>query len=111
MHKVCKESEIKDESINRFRVDSKDIIIGKHDGKLFACSNICPHKHASMHKGWFNGNNIVCYMHYYEYNIQNGNLEKIHEMWDKQSPRWRESGNLPIYNVIIKDDEIFVEAK
>jgi len=111
MLKVCKVSDIDDESINRFQIQDQDIVVGKHKGKLFACGNICPHKDAPMHKGWFNDDNIVCYMHYYEYDLENGKLDKIPKKWNKQSPEWRKSENLLIYDVIVKDEELFVDIR
>lgn len=116
MFRVCKVSDIQENSLNKFTIDKKDILLGKKDGKLFACDNWCPHRGASMHKGYFKDNNIVCYMHQYEYDIDSGKLTnmkswKKSETWVEQNPAWRESGDLKMYDVIIKSNEIYVKPR
>jgi nitrite reductase/ring-hydroxylating ferredoxin subunit len=96
-------------------IHSKDILIGKKNGKFFAFDNSCPHRGASLSKGEINGDRIVCYMHGYEYNIFTGKLEnmkswKKEESWMEQDPEWRKSGNLVLYKVIEKDHDIYIEC-
>lgn len=101
---VCKSDELKDDSMKVFRIDGTDVLVGRRNGRLFACNNSCPHRGASLSKGEFNGDNIVCYMHKYEYNVFTGKLEnmkswKKEETWMEQSPEWRKSGDLVLYDV------------
>ena len=74
LYRVCKEEEIIDNSMKVFRLDNNDVLIGRKNKRLFACNNSCPHRGASLSKGEFNEDNIVCYMHGYEYNIYTGKL-------------------------------------
>lgn len=101
---VCRSDELKDDSMRVFRVDSTDVLVGRRNGKLFACNNSCPHRGASLSKGEFKGDNIVCYMHGYEYNVFTGKLEnmkswKKEETWVEQNPEWRKSGDLVLYEI------------
>ena len=61
--------------------------------RLFACDNYCPHKGAILSKDKLksNENRIVCYMHYFEYNLFTGKLEKIPDIWKNQSIGWKKS--------------------
>lgn len=110
---VCKSEEIADNSWKVFAIDGTDILVGRRLGRLFACNNACPHRGASLSKGDFNGDNIVCYMHGYEYNIFTGKLVdmkswKKEDTWVEQNPEWRKSGNLALYMVSEKDGNIYL---
>ena len=66
-----------------------EIVVGKINDKLFAFDNVCPHRGASLSKGNLHGNNIVCYMHGYEYDVFTGKLEDM-KSW-KQDDKWKDS--------------------
>jgi nitrite reductase/ring-hydroxylating ferredoxin subunit len=115
MMRICTSDDIKDNSLNVFTINNKDILVGRRNGKLFACSNSCPHRGASLSKGHFNGDNIVCYMHGYEYNIFTGELKnmkswKKEEGWMEQSANWRKSGNLRLYKIDEHDKSIYIDS-
>ena len=67
-----------------FTVEQTDVLIGRRNGKLFAFNNSCPHRGASLSKGEFNNDNIVCYMHGYEFNVFTGKLENM-KSWKKKT--------------------------
>jgi nitrite reductase/ring-hydroxylating ferredoxin subunit len=94
--------------------NNEEIVIGKMDNKSFAFNNICPHRGASLTKGTLHGNNIVCYMHGYEYNVFTGKLEnmkswKKDDRWMEQTLAWRHSGDLKTYNIYEKNGKILIE--
>ncbi|VFJ13213.1 Rieske (2Fe-2S) protein [Candidatus Nitrosocosmicus franklandus] len=98
----------------KITIEKEEIVIGKKNDRIFAFNNICPHKGASLSKGSLNGDNIVCYMHGYEYNIFTGKLEKMKSWkkdstWVEQNDQWRYSGNLKTYKVHIDRDKILIE--
>lgn len=97
-----------------FTIKQTDVLIGRRNGKLFAFNNSCPHRGASLSKGEFNDNNIVCYMHGYEFNVFTGKLENVkswkkENTWIEQSAEWRKSGDLILYTVIEKDKDIYLD--
>jgi nitrite reductase/ring-hydroxylating ferredoxin subunit len=115
MMRICKSEDVKDDSLHVFTINRKDILVGRRNGRLFACSNSCPHRGASLSKGHFAGNNIVCYMHGYEYDIFTGLLEKMkswkkEDSWMEQSANWRKSGNLRLHKIDEHDNCIFVDS-
>lgn len=87
--------------------ENEEIVIGRKDNKLFAFNNVCPHKGASLSKGNLHGNNIVCYMHGYEYNVFTGKLENMTRR--EQTSAWRYSDDLKIYSVYEENGEILVK--
>ena len=116
MIRVCNISEIGENSMNKFTIEKKEILVGKKNGKLFACDNSCPHRGASMHKGIYKDNNVVCYMHNYEFDRDSGKLTnmkswKKSETWVEQNYSWRASGGLIMYDVEIKNDEIYLKIR
>lgn len=115
MIKVCNSDDVQDNSLHVFTIENKDVLVGRRRGKIFACDNSCPHRGASLSKGHFSGDNIVCYMHGYEFNIFTGSLERMkswkrEDNWVEQSPEWRKSGNLKLYRFEERDNGIFVDA-
>lgn len=98
----------------KITIENEDIIIGKKNDRVFAFNNICPHKGASLSKGSLNGENIVCYMHGYEYDIFTGKLENMKSWkkdttWIEQNPQWRYSDDLKTYKVHLDRDKILIE--
>ncbi len=111
---ICKSEELLDDSMKLFEVDDhKEILVGRLQGRLFACNNSCPHRGASLSKGELKDDRIVCYMHGYEYNVFTGKLEdmkswKKEDTWIEQSPEWRKSGDLVLYPVHEKDGVVYI---
>mgnify|MGYP000853827008 CR=1 FL=1 len=74
--RVCKSSELFEGKGRQF-VFSEDedmqIAAFRIKGKLYALSNICPHRHQDkIHEGIINNGNIVCPVHGWTYNIETG---------------------------------------
>jgi nitrite reductase/ring-hydroxylating ferredoxin subunit len=114
LYQVCRSNEIKEQCMSVFTIHHTDVLVGRTNGILFACNNSCPHRGASLSKGEFNKNNIVCYMHGYEFNVVAGNLEsmkswKKDDAWMEQSEEWRKAGNLTLYKVIEMSGIVYVE--
>ena len=110
---VCKSEELAEGAILKVTVGSEDVLVGRKGGMLFACNNSCPHKGASLSKGHMNGDNIVCYMHGYEYNVFTGKLEKMmswkkEDTWIEQDLEWRKSGPLILYTISEEDGVVYV---
>jgi nitrite reductase/ring-hydroxylating ferredoxin subunit len=110
---VCRSEEIPDNSMKVFSVDHVEVLVGRLHGGLFACNNSCPHRGASLAKGELRGDNVVCWMHGYEYNVFTGRLEsmkswKREDTWMEQSTEWRKSGDLTLYKIEEKDGAVYV---
>ncbi|MEM0495791.1 MAG: Rieske (2Fe-2S) protein [Candidatus Nitrosocaldus sp.] len=107
--RVCRLEDVKDESMMLIRVDGREYVVGKHNGRVFACDAHCPHRYAYLHRGHFNGNNIVCPLHGFEFDIDTGRLVKIKPWhngnnWPEQDPEWYRSDDLRVYRVEVGED-------
>lgn len=115
LHRVCRLDELPEDGWKLFTLDGADVLVGRRHGRLFAFNNSCPHRGASLSKGEFADDNIVCHMHGYEYNIFTGSLEnkkswRKEETWVEQSEEWRRSGDLVLYPVNEKEGQVYVEV-
>ena len=54
-------------------VNNKTICVALHKDQLFACTSKCPHAGGIMADGYIDAlGNIVCPVHRYKFNLQNG---------------------------------------
>ena len=89
IYQMCDVTSIQNNSMKVFQLKLKssviDVLIGKINGKLFACNNYCPHRGASLSKSDLSpsNNRIICYLHDFEYNLTTGKLEKIPIKWSR----------------------------
>ncbi|MGI0021217.1 MAG: Rieske (2Fe-2S) protein, partial [Nitrososphaera sp.] len=44
MLQVCKSDDIQDNRWKVFTINSTDVLVGRRNGRLFACNNSCPHR-------------------------------------------------------------------
>jgi nitrite reductase/ring-hydroxylating ferredoxin subunit len=115
LHRICHSKDITEGHMSVFGIVKKDILVGRKNGKLFACDNSCPHRGASLSKGHLDGESIICYMHGYEYNIFDGRLVtmkswKKESSWIEQNPEWRKSGQLILYNILENEKGVFIDV-
>jgi len=54
------------------RVDGQEIAVFKRGGELCAIQNICPHEGGQLSKGWLEGNEAVCPLHGYRFDLKTG---------------------------------------
>jgi nitrite reductase/ring-hydroxylating ferredoxin subunit len=99
---LCDTKDIENNTVKPIKINtSKEILVGKIYDRVFACNNYCPHRGALLSKSKLkpNENRIVCYMHYFEYDLTTGKLEHIPDIWKGQSAGWKESADLELYNI------------
>ncbi len=96
--KLCHISELKEKTGKRFFINDTDIAVFKIDGRIYAVSNICPHqKSALIYEGTIEGCNVVCPLHGWEFNLENGKKNN--------------GGNgLKTYKIKIENDYVFAEV-
>ncbi len=75
-HKIAEsmaEIEFSANNLAELEVNGKKICLGKHDDKLFACTQKCPHAGGILADGYIDAlGNLVCPLHRYKFNPQNG---------------------------------------
>jgi nitrite reductase/ring-hydroxylating ferredoxin subunit len=54
-------------------INNKKVCIGRHHDRLYAFAYTCPHASGTMADGYIDAlGNIVCPVHRYKFNVQNG---------------------------------------
>ncbi|HJT85080.1 MAG TPA: Rieske (2Fe-2S) protein [Nitrososphaeraceae archaeon] len=115
LYKICDSDSIRNNGMKVFQLKhnskSIDVLVGKVNGKLFACDNYCPHRGASLSKSDLSpsNNRIICYLHDFEYDLGTGKLETIPAKWSNQSSEWKKSADLLIYKIVEGDNQIYID--
>jgi nitrite reductase/ring-hydroxylating ferredoxin subunit len=105
---VCKSDELPNNSIKVISVRDSKILVCRSNNQLFAFDNSCPHRGASLSKSEIKGTKIVCYMHDFEYDLNNGKLIHIPSKWNEQNPNWTKSDNLLLFQISEKNGQIYL---
>ena len=78
---------------------NKNICVIRQEDKLVAFENECPHMGHSLNEGLVNYlNEVVCPLHDYKFNLQNGEEEK------------RRCSSLKFFSVQVNTDGVFLDC-
>ena len=69
---VIRADEIKEGAAKLVRLNNQEIAVFKHEGKLCAIQNICPHEGGQLSAGWIEDGAAVCPLHGYKFKLTNG---------------------------------------
>jgi len=58
--------------IIRIKVSNKSLCLVKHENEIRAFTSNCPHAGADLSNGWCDKGYLVCPVHRYKYNLENG---------------------------------------
>lgn len=58
--------------VQQIKVGGKKLCFIKHERKLYAVENSCPHAGGALSGGWCKEGKIVCPLHRYEYDLKSG---------------------------------------
>ena len=83
-YKICNSDELPNNSMKVINVRGFDILVCRSNERLFALDNCCPHRGASLSKSDIKGTKIICYMHDFEFDLNNGKLVHIPNKWKDQ---------------------------
>ena len=95
---VCSVSAVPRGGVIGVNVGGKRILVSNFEGEIFACESYCTHEQADLSEGTLNGCNIVCPLHFSEFDLRTGEV---------LTPPAEES--LRKFNVKLHDGEILVE--
>ena len=62
----------KDDFVSFVKLEGTKICLVKHQDKLYAVQNTCPHAGGILSGGWCKNGHIICPIHRYEYSLQTG---------------------------------------
>jgi ferredoxin-nitrite reductase len=69
---LIRADEIKEGAAKLVRVTNEEIAVFKHQGKLCALQNICPHEGGQLSAGWIEEGAVVCPLHGYKFDLRSG---------------------------------------
>ncbi|HKB86550.1 MAG TPA: Rieske (2Fe-2S) protein [Ignavibacteriaceae bacterium] len=96
--KVCRTTDLVNNSGKRFIVDDVDVALFKVDDKIYALSNICPHQHSPLiYDGFLEDGCVVCPAHGWIFSLETG-----------KTPTGQRG--LSSFEVRIEDGYVFVKA-
>lgn len=76
----------------------KEIALHNVDGKVYACSNICPHQGGPLAEGILEGSSIICPWHAWAFDLESGT--------SPVNPRTK----IDLFEVKVENDQIFVNV-
>ncbi len=50
------------------------VAVFRHQGRLFALDNDCPHQHGPLGMGWIEGDCVVCPLHHWKFHVETGRM-------------------------------------
>ena len=96
--KVCKKSEIPDDTGKLVQVKGKDIALFKNNGKVCALYAHCPHAGGPLDEGGITDGKVTCPWHGWEFSLESG------------ACGFNPSIKQPTFPVKEEGDDIYVEA-
>ncbi len=94
---ICRRSEIPNGESRLAEFNGKPIVLFNIDGKIFATSELCPHRAGPISEGKITGTTVECPWHGAKFDICTGAVQG--------GPAARP---LKVYGTILSDDDIFV---
>ena len=111
---IARANELMDGSKKKAKVQGKDILLAKVDGKYYAVDNRCPHLGGDLSKGKLDGYIIVCPNHRSEFDLRDGHVIRWTD-WSgiklNLAKVFRSPKALKTYSVKEDGNKIFVEIK
>ena len=72
--RLCSESDIADNSVCRFVVEGKEILVGKLAGKYYDLGEKCTQRGGPLSEGSLEGGVITCPWHYGQFDLARGEV-------------------------------------
>jgi nitrite reductase/ring-hydroxylating ferredoxin subunit len=69
---VIRAADISESTAKLFRVDGEEIAVFKIGEELCGIQNICPHEGGQLSRGKIEGNEVVCPLHGYRFDLKTG---------------------------------------
>ncbi|MBI2181866.1 MAG: Rieske 2Fe-2S domain-containing protein [Deltaproteobacteria bacterium] len=69
---LIRPQEIQEGSAKLVRVRNEEVAVFKHQGRLCALQNNCPHEGGQLAMGWLEGGEVVCPLHGYKFDLKTG---------------------------------------
>jgi nitrite reductase/ring-hydroxylating ferredoxin subunit len=95
---VTRVSELLPGAMKWVAIDRERVLIANVDGAFYALQDACGHRRAPLSKGTLHGHIIECPLHFAQFDVRTGKLE-----------RGPAAADVPIYEVRIEADTVYVK--
>ena len=58
-------------------LNGKEIALFKHEGKIFALANLCPHRGGPLGEGSLDGGEVICPWHAWGFDVKTGQCRTL----------------------------------
>ncbi len=96
--KTLKESEIQEGQGKVDVLNGKEIALFKHEGKIYALANICPHRGGPLGEGSLDEGTVVCPWHAWSFDVKTGKCQTLPEVTQ------------PVFEVKIDGEDVLVNV-
>jgi nitrite reductase/ring-hydroxylating ferredoxin subunit len=73
--RICSESEVADDSVRRFVVKGREILLAKYYGKFYALDERCTHRGGPLSEGTLEDGIITCPWHFGQFDLATGEVK------------------------------------
>lgn len=102
-HKILKDGVMNDGDLLKAKVNDKEILIIKDEGKYYATSLYCTHEGYDLSDGLLDENKLICPNHFATFNPADGSVVSSPDTAGDIEP-------LKSYRTKIEDGEVMVEV-
>ncbi len=95
-HHVCSEAELSEGECFKVEAFGLEIAVGRHQGRLFALDNICPHRGGPLSEGDLSDGCLHCPLHGWGFSVESGAM------------RGNPSMAVPVYQLQIESGEVYL---
>lgn len=71
---VCLSSELEEDDLMECETETKSIVVGRTEGKVYAVDGICSHEHSELIDGELEDSCLVCPLHFACFDIRDGSV-------------------------------------
>jgi nitrite reductase/ring-hydroxylating ferredoxin subunit len=72
--RLCSGSEIEDNSLRRFVLEGREILLGKFAGKYYALDERCTHRGGPLSEGTLENGIVTCPWHFGQFDLKTGEV-------------------------------------
>lgn len=95
-HRVASAGELAPGRGKMIEVENREIAIFNFGGEVYAISDMCPHRGASLAEGFLEAGKVFCPWHCFDFNLKTGECSMVPSL------------RVQTYEVKIEGDEVFV---
>lgn len=94
---VCSSEELEEDDLTECETETKTIVVGRAEGKVYAVDGICSHEHSELIDGDLEEACLICPLHFACFDIRDGSVLE----GPAEDP-------LQVYDIIETDGSIWV---